>query len=63
MPKRRRLKSASADGGVRGLDRLFRPRAVAVIGASRTDGTIGREILRNLVGCGFEGKVFPVNPH
>ncbi len=63
MPKRRRRKSASADGGIRGLDRLFRPRAVAVIGASRTDGTIGREILRNLVGGGFEGKVFPVNPH
>jgi acetate---CoA ligase (ADP-forming) len=62
-PKRRRPKSASADGGVRGLDRLFRPRAVAVIGASRTDGTIGREILRNLVDGGFEGKVFPVNPH
>jgi acetyltransferase len=46
----------------RGLDRLFRPRAVAVIGASRRDGSIGREILRNLVEGGFVGKVFPVNP-
>jgi len=45
------------------LDALFRPRAVAVIGASRRAGSIGREILKNLVACGFEGKVFPVNPH
>ncbi len=48
--------------GKEGLNSLFRPRAVAVIGASRTPGTIGREVLRNLIGGGFEGKVFPVNP-
>ena len=45
-----------------GLDRLFRPRSVAVIGASRREGSIGREVLRNLVEGGFAGKVFPVNP-
>jgi acetate---CoA ligase (ADP-forming) len=45
------------------LDALFRPRAVAVIGASRREGSIGREVLKNLVAGGFEGKVFPVNPH
>src|SRR5262245_13850465 len=44
------------------LDALFRPRSVAVVGASRTSGSIGREVLRNLVEHGFEGKVFPVNP-
>ncbi len=47
----------------RALDALFRPRAVAVIGASRRAGSIGREVLRNLVLGGFEGKVFPVNPN
>ena len=47
----------------RNLDALFHPRAVAVIGASRRPGSLGREILRNLVERGFEGKVFPVNPH
>jgi len=53
-----------ASGGRRSsLDRLFRPRSVAVIGASRRAGSIGREILRNLVSGEFEGKVFPVNPH
>jgi acetyl coenzyme A synthetase (ADP forming)-like protein len=45
------------------LDALFRPRSVAVVGASRRQGSIGREVLRNLVAGGFEGKVFPVNPH
>jgi len=67
VPRKRRpakaARAARGDGGESGLDRLFRPRAVAVIGASRTDGSIGREILRNLVDGGFEGKVFPVNPY
>jgi acetyltransferase len=44
------------------LDRLFRPRSIAVIGASRTPQTIGREILANLVAFGFTGPVYPVNP-
>ncbi|MBI5432315.1 MAG: acetate--CoA ligase family protein [Planctomycetes bacterium] len=45
-----------------GLDALFRPRSVAVIGASRRPGSIGYEILHNLITGGFVGKVFPVNP-
>jgi acetyl coenzyme A synthetase (ADP forming)-like protein len=44
------------------LDAIFRPRSVAVIGASRRAQSIGHEILRNLVEFGFEGPVFPVNP-
>src|SRR5262245_18301467 len=44
------------------LDAIFRPRSIAVIGASRRPGTIGGTILWNLVSNGFAGKVFPVNP-
>lgn len=44
------------------LDPLFRPRAVAVIGASRDPRSIGGSILRNLLRFGFNGLVFPVNP-
>ncbi|MGQ0613323.1 MAG: acetate--CoA ligase family protein [Planctomycetaceae bacterium] len=44
------------------LDALFRPRAVAVIGASRRPGSIGAQVLRNLVEGDFQGKVFPVHP-
>jgi len=41
---------------------LFRPHSVAVVGAGRTPGTIGHELLRNLVNGGFMGPVYPVNP-
>ena len=45
-----------------GLDAVFRPRGVAVIGASRERGTIGGEIFHNLLAHGFTGAVYPVNP-
>ncbi|MBN2382221.1 acetate--CoA ligase family protein [bacterium] len=44
------------------LDAIFRPQTIAVIGTSRREGTIGREILHNLVEFEFNGMVFPVNP-
>jgi acetyl coenzyme A synthetase (ADP forming)-like protein len=44
------------------LDALFRPRSVAVIGASRQRGTIGAEVFHNLIASGFAGPVYPVNP-
>ena len=47
---------------VASLRHLLRPSSVAVIGASRRRGTVGREILRNIVTGGFAGDVYPVNP-
>lgn len=44
------------------LDGIFRPKSIAIIGASTKKGTIGREILHNLIEYEFNGKVFPVNP-
>jgi len=44
------------------LDYIFKPRSVAVIGASRRKGSIGHEILHNILIAEFDGKVFPVNP-
>jgi acyl-CoA synthetase (NDP forming) len=46
----------------RSLEKLLAPRAVAVIGANRQPGTIGHEILVNLIAHGFPGPVYPVNP-
>ena len=40
---------------------LLRPRSLAVIGASRRRGTIGGELLHNLIAGGFAGEVHPVN--
>lgn len=45
------------------LDAIFSPRSVAVIGASTQRGSIGREILHNIIEYEFNGKLFPVNPH
>ena len=44
------------------LDYIFRPRSVAIVGASRHHGKIGYEILRNLKEYGFKGAVYPLNP-
>jgi acetyl coenzyme A synthetase (ADP forming)-like protein len=44
------------------LKLFFKPRAVAVIGASRKRGSIGGEIFHNLLSYGFQGPVYPVNP-
>lgn len=44
------------------LDAIFKPKSVAIIGASTRKGTIGRETLHNMLVAEFEGKVFPVNP-
>src|SRR5205814_5455228 len=46
----------------RSVRRLLAPRSVAVIGASRQEGTIGHAVLRNLLDGGFAGPVYPVHP-
>lgn len=44
------------------LEPLFAPRSIAVIGASRTPGSVGNAIMTNLVAGGFTGVIYPVNP-
>lgn len=44
------------------LSPLLRPRAVAVVGAAREPGKVGHIILANLLGGGFAGEIYPVNP-
>ncbi len=48
---------------VASIRRILSPASIAVIGASRTPGTIGYELVHNLVRSGFTGAVLPVNPH
>lgn len=47
---------------INSLKLFLRPNAVAVIGASRSRGTIGGEIFHNLLNYEFAGPVYPVNP-
>ncbi len=45
-----------------GLDAIFDPQSVALIGASDRPDTVGRTVLQNLISSAFRGKVYPVNP-
>ncbi len=44
------------------LDSLFKPKAVAIIGASTKELHIGNRIVKNLLDFGFTGPVYPINP-
>lgn len=45
------------------LDVIFRPKTVALIGATERRGSVGRAILWNLITNSFGGTVYPVTPH
>lgn len=45
-----------------GLDALFNPSSVAVVGASSTPGKVGHDIFVNILKGGFTGTLYPVNP-
>ncbi|MBM4274949.1 MAG: bifunctional acetate--CoA ligase family protein/GNAT family N-acetyltransferase [Deltaproteobacteria bacterium] len=44
------------------LDCFFKPESVAVIGASRTEATVGRFLVDHLKEGGFSGAIYPINP-
>ncbi len=44
------------------LDALLTPQTIAVIGASRSPGKVGHELVANLIAGGFRGVIVPVNP-
>ena len=44
------------------LDKIMKPRAIAVIGASTKAHTIGSDIMKRLQEYGVKGKIYPVNP-
>lgn len=47
---------------VRNLDAIFRPKSVALIGASTHRNAVGAVIAGNLRAGGFDGPILPVNP-
>lgn len=44
------------------MERVFKPRSIAVIGASNEQGKIGNSVIRNIVDGGYQGEVHPINP-
>ncbi len=49
-------------GKISSLDAFFKPKSVAIVGASSDPKKVGNTALKNLVSMGYKGKVFPVNP-
>src|SRR5487761_1509218 len=52
----------SQDEIVRAMNRIMKPKAVAVIGASAENGKIGNSVMKNLINGGYQGKIYPINP-
>ncbi|MBN8291831.1 acetate--CoA ligase family protein [Rhodobacter sp. NTK016B] len=46
----------------RAIDTLFHPRAIAIVGASDKPGSVGRDVVENLLEKGYDGAIYPVNP-
>ena len=55
------LRERSAN--VASLRPVFDPKSVAVVGASRRRGTVGRSVLDNIRTCGYQGQLYAVNPN
>jgi len=47
---------------IKTLDKIFRPKRIALIGVSNNPNSVAGIALRNLVGGGFQGVVYPINP-
>lgn len=44
------------------LDRILNPRRIALIGVTGNPKSVSGKVLSNLVGSGFRGVVYPINP-
>src|SRR5438067_9254163 len=47
---------------VRQMNRIMKPDAVAVIGASAENGKIGNSVMKNLINGGYKGAIYPIHP-
>lgn len=45
-----------------GMDKLFQPSSIAVVGASERPDAIGSVVVANLLKWGFRGSIYPINP-
>ncbi len=60
-PAPARHRPAQADI-VRQMNRIMKPKSVAVIGASAEDGKIGNSVMKNLINGGYKGNIYPIHP-
>ena len=50
------------DDIVRQMNRIMKPKSVAVIGASAENGKIGNSVMKNLINGGYKGEIYPIHP-
>ncbi|TAL82012.1 MAG: CoA-binding protein [Beijerinckiaceae bacterium] len=58
-PQRRRYTQEEI---VQQMNRIMKPKSIAVIGASAEKGKIGNSVMRNLIDGGYKGKIYPIHP-
>ena len=44
------------------MKELFKPKSIAVVGASREPGKVGHAVVKNIIDSGYRGEVYPINP-
>jgi acetyl coenzyme A synthetase (ADP forming)-like protein len=47
---------------LRSMNRIMKPKSIAVVGASNEEGKIGNSVMKNLINGGYGGEIFPINP-
>ena len=47
---------------VTAMNRIMRPNAIAVVGASNEEGKIGNSVMKNLINGGYKGAIYPIHP-
>ncbi len=62
VPVNTENKNVGNEKRIHELDSLFKPKAIAIIGASSKELSIGNVILKNLVHYGYTGQIYPINP-
>jgi acetyl coenzyme A synthetase (ADP forming)-like protein len=61
VPKQVRPRPSQAEILV-AMNRIMRPRAIAVIGASAESGKIGNSVMKNVINGGYRGEIYPIHP-
>ncbi|MBG9386603.1 acetate--CoA ligase family protein [Caenimonas aquaedulcis] len=60
-PKAPRYRPSEKDV-VTSMNRIMKPKAIAVVGASNEAGKIGNSVMKNLINGGYKGQIYPINP-
>src|SRR6478735_7756576 len=60
---RRKFEDRDRVAAVAAVERVLRPRSVAVVGASRRAGSFGGAAFRHLLAADFQGELYPINPN